>query len=296
MLDRSSATDKRERILKACRALILDGVPLPNVVRRRTGRETKSQKAEEPHVGWLPLSVSQNRLAAVVGGTRDSSIFGQKRAWRTNEAFEDDLRLTLVKASVHGDELPLDPLSLPSDMSANPVGDRQQLMTDFVRERTSLFVETISDSQIFLVGMSARSGVAATASERALARRGEPTELWRTIAERIRSSRRFYYDYYREVATVFGLEARSSADMDVALGLFTGIVASIADGLGPSAVYDGLHSRPTVTVDDEPWTYLAFAVGVLMNDLFTLDGADPIPTLRERRTIAMIESEFDGND
>jgi hypothetical protein len=299
MAKTNSSENNRARILGACRDLVMKNLPLPAAPGRQaalSGRKTRSEAAREPVVAWLPLSVSQNRLAAVIGKAKESEIFGLGRAWPSKNDFEDDLRMVIVQSSVHADG----PVIAAAERFAGPIAEsiqeRQAQLTDVVRTMTQEFVVHITRSQPFLIGMSARSGIAATPREREAALAGEASELWKSVAERIRSSRNYYRSQYGSIAHRFGLAARDGLDPDDALTLFASLAATAADGLGQAAVYDTTYATNALEIEGESWSYLGYLVGLLLNQLFAIDGADPIPSLRDPRGIRMASVDTSVND
>lgn len=273
MPDDTGSESPRDRILAACRDFVLRDEPLPGLEGTSRKARHRSAKARPPVLAWLPLSISQNRLAAIIGKTKDSEIFGGKRIWVNKAAFDDDLRMTLVNAAVHDDALVTVP-PIPEGLENLAFDDRSALLTELVRTQTSNFVEVLGGSQTFLIGMSARAGIAASAKERHAKRDGTPTALWKAVAERIGASRSYYRSLYEFTAAAFGLEPRGHASMADALDLFTSITASAADGFGQAAPYYEQLAISDAT--DASWSPLAYLVATLMNDLFVLDGRPPV--------------------
>lgn len=278
MVKSTRGDGRRSQILAACRDLILAGVALPNEVAARR-RGSRGGRANEAKVGWLPISVSQNRLVAIVGLTKDSEMFGPTRAWRDKDHFDQNLRRVLVEASMHEEGPDPGLESLLESVQGQSLAFRQGRFTELVRDRTHQFVLALYGNQTFLVGMS----------ERTAADEGVPSELWLSVAGRIQSSRLFYARMYGEIATAFGLQPRGLADIHAILRVFTSITAAAADGLGQAAVYDDGTIEDRVRVGDEHWGYLAYLVGVLMNDLFTMDDEPPIPSLARTGGIDAVE-------
>ncbi len=155
--------------------------PLASKASLLAGRRTRADSARTPKVSWMPLSVSQNRLAAVVGEAKESSIFGSGRLWKGKDEFEDALRLILVQESIHEVAQPLGDAAADATTADRTISEKQAMLTDLVRVASGSFVATIASSQTFHIGMSARSGIAATPTERDLAAAGQPSALRRIV-------------------------------------------------------------------------------------------------------------------